>query len=294
MTGLLSLIVTCSRRHAGVALMLMFMLLPAGLAQATDFEEVERRLAELVVDGELSLAEANHMMESLRDLKRDDDDDDDEREERGHHALRRFDHWVKQVTGNLHEAVESGKLKEADAWKRWDHFKEKELAPRLKAAVKEGHLSEEAAMRFWRELEKGERHARENAEHQKGESTKRREHEKSRESSSKTREQPDWDGIKRRIEGAVKAGKITREEANKHYEQIKKGHAASRGKHGENNEHQSKHQPNLQQKQREHMEAVTRKIREAVRAGKLTEKEAREKMEAIRKSLHHGGKKKDD
>jgi len=35
-------------------------------------------------------------------------------------------------------------------------------------------------------------------------------------------EKVDWDAIKRRIEGAVKAGKMTREEANKHYVGIKK------------------------------------------------------------------------
>ena len=42
------------------------------------------------------------------------------------------------------------------------------------------------------------------------------------------RKRPDWESIKKRIEGAVKSGKMTREEADVKYKEIKKRMAGRR------------------------------------------------------------------
>jgi len=73
----------------------------------------------------------------------------------------------------------------------------------------------------------------------------------------------DWDAIKRRIEGAVKRGDMTREQADAKYREIKM--RTSGGKKDIDRE------------------AIGRKLKEAVKAGKLTEEEAWEKWKAIQK-----------
>ncbi len=79
-------------------------------------------------------------------------------------------------------------------------------------------------------------------------------------------EKVDWDPIKRRIEGAVKAGKMTREEANRHYEGLKKRFGAAKASEAE-------------------LAAVKKKIWAGVKAGKMTEAQARARWEAYLKSI---------
>ena len=86
------------------------------------------------------------------------------------------------------------------------------------------------------------------------------------------REDVDWEAIKRRIEGAVKSGKMTREEADAQYAEIKK-RMAGEGK------------GDSKRIGREDYGKAARDIREAVAAGKLTKEQGREKLAAIRKQI---------
>jgi beta-lactamase regulating signal transducer with metallopeptidase domain len=79
----------------------------------------------------------------------------------------------------------------------------------------------------------------------------------------------DWESVKRRIEGAVESGKMTREEADAKYKEIRERMArADRGAD-----------------KRAEYERLERRLRAAVEAGKITEEQAREKLEAYRKRL---------
>jgi len=83
------------------------------------------------------------------------------------------------------------------------------------------------------------------------------------------RERPDWEAIKKRIEGAVASGKMTREEADAKYKAIRERMAqgAQRGD------------------RRAEYAGIERRIKAAVEAGKITPEEAREKLQAYRKSM---------
>ena len=63
----------------------------------------------------------------------------------------------------------------------------------------------------------------------------------------------DWSGIKKRIEGAVKEGEVTREQADAKYRELKE--RAAGGKKGDGID----------------LEAKGRKLKEAVKAGTMTE-----------------------
>jgi len=83
-----------------------------------------------------------------------------------------------------------------------------------KKAVAEGRISEEDARIRLNEMRRmifGQ------GEHQRGVERSEREH-------------PDWEGIKRRIEAAVKSGKMTREEADAKYKKIREGMTKRRGR----------------------------------------------------------------
>lgn len=257
-------------RNAFVAIgisVFSLMCLSPNVASAADLEAIERRLGEAIVDGELSIQEAAHMMDALKHASRRGD-----RQDKQQDVMRQIEHWVESVGDELKHAVESGKLREEAAWKKWHHFKDHELGPKLKGAIKAGHVNEEAAMGLWKELGEMEKH-----EHG---------HEGKRESDAKQKS-PDWDAIKHRIEGAVKAGKVTREEANEHYADIKKRMA---GEHDKSHDSMNAHERNA----KERLIQLRKELGAAVKADKISEKEAerhfkgaereiREHLDAMRK-----------
>ena len=90
------------------------------------------------------------------------------------------------------------------------------------------------------------------------------------------RKKVDWDAIKRRIEGAVESGTMTREEADAKYVEIKK-----RLSHGERDKGERGGGENL----RARYAAAVEKIKAALEAGEITEKQAKEKFAELRKRI---------
>ncbi|MFP6904020.1 MAG: hypothetical protein VCG02_02290, partial [Verrucomicrobiota bacterium] len=83
-----------------------------------------------------------------------------------------------------------------------------------------------------------------------------------------------WEGIKQRIEGAVKRGDITREEADAKYREIKEDFALA-----ENKGRQAK------DPRKEKFHAAEEKIIAAVKAGKLSREDAGKKLHALKKQI---------
>ncbi|MFM1560861.1 MAG: hypothetical protein ACKJSK_16230, partial [Roseibacillus sp.] len=75
----------------------------------------------------------------------------------------------------------------------------------------------------------------------------------------------DWESIKERIEGAVEDGKISRQEADAKYRELKK--RASEVKSREEVD----------------LNALGKRLHDLVEAGKLSKEDARAKLEALRK-----------
>jgi beta-lactamase regulating signal transducer with metallopeptidase domain/polyhydroxyalkanoate synthesis regulator phasin len=246
--------------------------LPLGVVYAADIEAVQRRLGESVAEGDLSLREAADMLDLLRD--RDDDvehedehdDDEDRYRQTDEQAKHRIGQWIETERHGLKAALEAGKLSEKEAHGKWQHFTEKELGPKLKAMVDEDHISEELAMGIWN--------------HVTGEKRKDKEHGQSRHKPAHDRDEPNWESIKHRIEGAVKRGDMSREEANRTYERIKHEHDR-RNKHSERGD-------DLPARAREHLMHVRKEIEHAVAEGRISREQARKKMEgAVRDIEEH-------
>ncbi|MDA1052943.1 MAG: hypothetical protein O3C40_21025 [Planctomycetota bacterium] len=249
----------------------------ASTAAGQDFDAVERRLADAVGEGELSLEQAARMMEAL-----EDGGEDEEGEHEGEEAWHKLEEWIDAVAHKIESAVEEGEIDEATAHEKWRYFLDKQVGPKLKAAVKAGMLDQEEALEFWKELsEQEEDHeqgkADENIESRLkawvaevggelkeavaagklDEVTARKkwlhfkeqelvpklkaavksgavdekfaialwkalEKAEAHEKEDIDKTEVDWEAAKRRIEGAVKAGKLTREQANQAYEKLKK------------------------------------------------------------------------
>ncbi len=109
------------------------------------------------------------------------------------------------VIQRLKKSVEAGEISERQAWSMVSALKKSSPAEirlehygrELKAAVKAGKMTEKEAWGKWKMAE-------------------------AKAKGSAVTDRPNWDQIKKRIEGAVERGDMTRDQANKKYEALKK------------------------------------------------------------------------
>ena len=125
--------------------------------------ETWKRLKHAVGEGKMSKEDAGRKMseikkEALSRFDRKDKDRRQERHEKGGSTAEQIGRWVKSVGEDIRKAAEAGKITREQAWAKWRGFKGGQLAPKLKAAVKEGKMSEQAAREFWRKVEAAEKH----------------------------------------------------------------------------------------------------------------------------------------
>jgi len=151
------------------------MVLPLGIANAQDYEAVERRLGEAVAEGELSLKQAAAMMDTLKKVSHEKFQPNDEE------IAEDIGHWLKSVGDEIKQAAKQGKITEEQAWEKWHYVKEKQLAPKLKGLVKTGKISEQTAWAIWKGVEKAEAGEKLKAAVAKGEMTEEEAWEKWRE-----------------------------------------------------------------------------------------------------------------
>lgn len=132
-------------RWVGLSILLFaFIVLPVGMAFGHDFQAVERRLAQAVADGEITFEQAAEMIEVLRESDDDEDDDED--------VIAELKEEMEEFGDKLKSAVKNGRISEKDAWERWNHFLDNEIAQELKEEVEEGEISEKEAIKFWKEI----------------------------------------------------------------------------------------------------------------------------------------------
>jgi len=256
------------------AVMAMAMcLFPLGFVNAQDFEAVERRLGGAVETGELSLEQANLMMEALR------------RSSHGAREMEAKKHRYMQFTREIKAAVEAGKLSEEEAEKkliavrremfeqeRHDGEESRELdakkrryeqvAREIKEAHEAGKISEEEAeqklIHLRREMFEQERH----------------DGEESRELEAKKRR---YEQAAREIKEAHEAGKISEEEAEEKLIHLRR-------EMFEQERHDGEESRELEAKKRRYEQAA-REIKEAHEAGKISEEDAEEKLIHLRREM---------
>ena len=128
---------------------------------------------------------------------------------------------------------------------------------RIKAAVERGDMTREEAGKM---IDGARRRIKMRQRHDDGHPDAR----------GRTRSEVDRDGIRRRIEGAVARGEMTREQAAGRIAAYKK--SARRGRQAEGEDKEIDY------------DAIAKRIRAAVRAGKLTKEEAKAKWAWIMKA----------
>jgi hypothetical protein len=183
-----------------------------------------------------------------------------------------------QMRKELGEAVKAGKISEEDAKKK---FADAEKAVRERMAAGRGEARSTTNPR--------ENYARVEAELkakvEAGEITKegmiarlnalRKTMAKGSEGAARAPGRVDLEGIKRRIEAAVKNGDMTREEADAKYKEIREG--------------MKKRMEGAAKRGDATPEEIGKRLRQAIAEGKISEKDARVRFEAMRKAAAERG-----
>ncbi len=275
-------------------------ILPLGRVHAQDFEAVERRLGGAVEAGELTLEQASVMLEALKRPAGS---------EHAHHRemevkKRRYMAFANEIEA----AVKSGKLSKQDAEKKLiavrkemfgqpgekkshgEKHTDRELEARkrryvanakeIEAAVRAGKLSKEDAAKKLIAM-------RREISGQPGEKKSHGEKDADRELDARRRR---YMANANEIEAAVRAGKLSKEDAAKRLLAVRK---ELFGQPGEKKSHGEKHTDReFEARKRRYMEFAN-EIEAAVKSGKLSKEDAEKKLIAIRKEMFgQPGKKK--
>jgi len=224
--------------------------------QRAEYEGVERRIRAAVQAGKMTPEEAREKLAGYRRRMETPDQSD-----RGERRISREDY--ARTEAELKKAVAAGEVSKEDARTRLSQMR-KMMGNRSRRSAERGITVEQykrAETRMRKMVEEGK------AEPEDVERRLIAMRKMIRDQSERRdRERPDWEAIKKRIEGAVESGKITREEADAKYKEIRQRLARAGG--GDD--------------KRADYEAVERRLRAAVEAGEMTREEAREKLEAYR------------
>ncbi|MEM1356296.1 MAG: hypothetical protein AAGC44_13130 [Planctomycetota bacterium] len=122
-------------------------------AWATDYQEVERRLGDLVADGKLTLDQARVMLDALQEHDDKEGEQDAGSQEGKPDPVETFYEYLESVGPQLAEAVEAGEVTEQQAWEKWLTIKEQKIVPWLKQLVDTGGLSEAEGWGVWFKIE---------------------------------------------------------------------------------------------------------------------------------------------
>ncbi len=265
-----------SRWLQACVLLCAMVVLPLGIASAQDYEAVGRRLKAAVAAGELTGEQARAMLGALRKASAPEKDQNSERAKA----------YLMKVKKELGELVEAGRISKEDAAKRYEGA-EKAIKERMAAASRQRGAERQRTARV----------------------------------DGRAR----YEGFERRIKAAVEAGKMTREEAGEKLEGFRRRMemAAEQGERGERSitveeykraeakmrkmvedgkakpedverrliemrkmmAEQGGRQRTARGDARAEYEGFVRRIKAAVREGKMTREQAAARIEAYKKSL---------
>ena len=252
--------------------------LPLGLVTAQNYEAIERRLGAGIEAGELTLDQARVMLDALK------------KSHGNGHDLEAKKRKYMEIEREIKAAVKAGKLSEEEAGKKLAGLREEmfgvgkskgggdremeakkrkymEVEREIKAAVKAGKLSKEEAGKKLTGL----REEMFGVGKSKGGGD--------REMEAKKRKYME---VEREIKAAVEAGKVSKEEAGKKLAGLRKEmFGVGKSKGGSDREMEAK---------KARYEAGERKIKAAVKAGKVSKEEAEKRLIEMRKAMSGDGK----
>ncbi len=254
------------------------------------YHEIEKKIHAAVKAGKMSKEDAGRKLEALRremfgGEERRGEKREDERAAR-----------YREIERDIYAAVKAGKLSKEEARRkladvkrdlfggderRGEHkergredervAKYRAIEKEIYAAVKAGKLSKEEARKKLAAVKKDLM----GGEEKRGE---RKERGREEERVARYRE------IEREIYAAVKAGKLSKEEARKKLAAVKKDLMGGEEKRGERKERGREDERAAEYRE------IEREIHAAVKAGKMSKKDAAKKLEAIKRELFGGEK----
>jgi polyhydroxyalkanoate synthesis regulator phasin len=254
---------TNSRWLQACVLLCAIVALPFGVAYGQDYEAVGKRLSEAVEAGELTAPQARTMLQALKKTEGAENATAPERA-RAH---------LMKLKKELGAAVEAGKISKDDAAKKFEAA-EKAIRQRLAAGRGEDgakRLTAEDLERVGQEIRKAVNEGRISGEEGRKKMQAIRKM-ADQQSGRRSDTRPDWDSIKRRIEGAVERGDITREEADAKYREIKERMAGDRARGNERAGDEIEGW----------IKSIGERIKGAVKAGQLSEEDAWAKWLAVK------------
>ena len=273
-----------SRCLQAFVLLCAMIVLPLGVASAQDYDAVWKRLQAAVKKGEISEKQAHMMMGSLKKAA-------GENKGRGDKKHRDTDKPnIEQLGKRLKAAVASGQLSEKDARAKWEaitkhaksgkehaggqneqekvHARLREIWAKLQHAVKEGKISKEDAGRKMGEIKRQALSGFEGRDkHDRGEDERKK-------AESHLRE------VREHLHRAIREGKISEEDARRKMEEVERdirSRFEGRDKHDRGGDER--------QKAEAHLREVGEHLRRAVREGKMSEEDARRKMEEVERQI---------
>ena len=250
-----------SRWLQACVLLCAVVVLPFGMAYAQDYNAVEKRLGEAVSKGELTLEQAGAMMAAIKKEMAPEAGD-----EREIHA------YFERVWAKLQAAVAEGKMSAEDAEAKMSAIKKakmgagkkdadyKAIGEKIEAAVKAGKLTEAEARAKWAAIKKA-------ADAKKDQGS--------------DRAKAYLMKVKKELGAAIEAGRISEEDAKRRYQgaekAIKERMAGARG--------EGRSRAIGREDRRAQYEGFERRIKAAVREGKMTRVEAGEQLEGLRRRM---------
>ena len=264
-------------------LLCAMVVLPLRIASAADYEAVGRRLRAAVAAGELTGEEARIMIGALRRSAQQGDWQGSDRDD----EPSRYEGFARRIRAAVAEGKmtpEEGREQLAGFRRRMAMAERGERERGKRSITVEEYRRAEAKMRKMVEdgKAKPEDVERRLIEMRKMMAEQGDPGEKRTWREDGGKRDVDWEGIKKRIEGAVKSGKITRKEADAQYEAIKKRMAGRTD--GDRGRRRTRgRDPEAVYK------AAEKEIKAEIAAGKITKEQGRERLAEMRKIIGEKG-----
>ena len=252
--------------------------LPLGIASAQDYGAVERRLGESVAAGELTLKQAVAMMDALKEATRERRDEHQGRDkhEGGGDERKKVEAHLRETREKLHHAVREGKMSEDDARRKMEEM-EREIRSRFEGRDK--HEGDGDERKHHEQRERKEREEREHNE-QRERKERGRHEQRGQGQDDRARAEAHIRGIWEKLQGAVRAGKMSEEDAHRKMGEIKKEiHAKFEGKGNRPRGGDDRARAEA------HLREMSEKLQAAVREGKISKEDAHRKMGEIQKEI---------
>jgi len=252
---------------------------------------ISEKLQHAVREGKMSEEDARRKMEEVERGIRSRFEGRD-KHERGGDERQKVEAHLREVREHLHHAVREGKMSEEDARRKMEEV-ERAVRSRFEGRDKHEHGGDKR--KHHEQRERKEREERER--HEQRERKERGRHEQREHSQDdRARAEAHIRGIWEKLQGAVRAGKMSEEDAHRKMGEIKKeihSRFKDRDQHPRDGDKRA-HGGDERARVDAHVRKIWEKLQQAVRDGKMSKEDAERKMGEIKREVYSRFKDRDE